>query len=153
MYHHELKHEFGGHYSQSDCLLKCRLKNIMKLCNCVPFYLPTNFPDTKTFHRCTLADVQCMHKYRGQCRVYKYVIANSRSILKCFENLFTDRINTVRPMTYENEPEFEHIVDDSISCPNCLPLCTSTMYKVQANFFALVPKNLTQVPAGILYVC
>lgn len=64
---------------------------------------------------------------------------------------FTDRINTVRPMTYENDPEFEHIFDDSISCPNCLPLCTSTMYKVQGNFFALVAKNITQVPAGILY--
>lgn len=45
LFEHELFSQYAGHYSFVDCLLKCKLRNIINICGCMPFTLPTNFPD------------------------------------------------------------------------------------------------------------
>lgn len=68
LFDHELKLQYGGHYSFKDCLLKCKLRRVIALCNCIPFTLPTNFPDGTTSDvKCTLAHNRCLSRYKGKC--------------------------------------------------------------------------------------
>lgn len=65
LFEHELFEQYAGHYSFVDCLLKCKLRNIITLCGCMPFFLPTNFPDgTVTPVKCTLAHNKCLERIR-----------------------------------------------------------------------------------------
>lgn len=65
LFEHELFKQYAGHYSFVDCLLKCKLRNIITLCGCMPFFLPTNFPDgTVTPVKCTLAHNKCLERYK-----------------------------------------------------------------------------------------
>ncbi|XP_011307125.1 sodium channel protein Nach-like [Fopius arisanus] len=36
----ELEAQFGGRYSFSDCIVDCRVRDIIKKCNCIPFFYP-----------------------------------------------------------------------------------------------------------------
>lgn len=65
LFEHELFKQYAGHYSFVDCLLKCKLQSIIDLCGCMPFFLPTNFPDgTVTPVKCTLAHNKCLNRYK-----------------------------------------------------------------------------------------
>lgn len=71
LFEHELFAQYAGHYSFVDCLLKCKLRSVISLCGCMPFFLPTNFPDgTVTPVKCTLAHNKCLEritrKYYGK---------------------------------------------------------------------------------------
>lgn len=66
LFEHELKKQYAGHYSYIDCLLKCKLQRIIALCGCMPFFLPTNFPDgTASSVKCTLAHNKCLNRYQS----------------------------------------------------------------------------------------
>lgn len=68
LFEHEIFGEYAGHYSFSDCLLKCKLKTIITACDCMPFFLPTNFPDNTTAPiKCTIADNKCLHRWKCKC--------------------------------------------------------------------------------------
>lgn len=61
---HELPKQYAGHYSYVDCLLKCKLRKVMDLCGCAPFFLPNNFPDGTTSNvKCTLVHNKCLERY------------------------------------------------------------------------------------------
>lgn len=65
LFEHELFEQYAGHYSFVDCLLKCKLRNIITICGCIPFFLPTNFPDgTVSPVKCTLAHNKCLERIR-----------------------------------------------------------------------------------------
>lgn len=68
----EKSHEYGDHYSYPECLTKCKLRSIYALCNCIPFYAPSDFKisDDNRMH-CTLADVKCLERYRGISRQHQ----------------------------------------------------------------------------------
>lgn len=87
LFEHELFEQYAGHYSFVDCLLKCKLRNIITLCGrkqmiqpniwisinsitfsgCMPFWLPTNFPDnTVTPVKCTLSHNECLQRIKGK---------------------------------------------------------------------------------------
>lgn len=67
LFSHELGVQYGGHYSFADCLLKCKIKSIVNLCNCMPYFMPTNFPDGTTSDvKCTLAHNKCLNRYKGE---------------------------------------------------------------------------------------
>ncbi|XP_049859050.1 sodium channel protein Nach-like [Schistocerca gregaria] len=40
LFEDELQERLGMDYSQSDCLVSCRIRSIITLCRCRPFYLP-----------------------------------------------------------------------------------------------------------------
>lgn len=31
---------FKGYYSYSDCIMYCRIRDILRLCKCIPFFYP-----------------------------------------------------------------------------------------------------------------
>lgn len=65
LFEHELFGQYAGHYSFVDCLLKCKLRRLIELCGCMPFFLPTNFPDgTFSPVKCTLAHNKCLDRYK-----------------------------------------------------------------------------------------
>lgn len=65
LFEHELFDQYAGHYSFVDCLLKCKLRSVIELCGCIPWGLPTNFPDgTTTSVKCTLAHNKCLNRYK-----------------------------------------------------------------------------------------
>lgn len=65
LFEHELFKQYAGHYSFVDCLLKCKLRRVIQICGCMPFFLPTNFPDgTVTPVKCTLAHNKCLNRYK-----------------------------------------------------------------------------------------
>ncbi|KAJ3643910.1 hypothetical protein Zmor_015337 [Zophobas morio] len=53
------KQTYFGLYSESDCLMDCRMRSMAALCGCVPFMIPQN----RTLV-CGLSDIQCLSKYR-----------------------------------------------------------------------------------------
>lgn len=60
---------YGGFYSQSECLLDCRIRSFVALCDCVPFFIPRTRRnqllgnDTQT---CNLEHVSCLNKYQSK---------------------------------------------------------------------------------------
>lgn len=70
LFEHELPHEYGGHYSYNDCLTKCKIRNYVSLCGCMPFNLPINFPDFEAEMRpygwCNLSHLKCLHQYKSE---------------------------------------------------------------------------------------
>lgn len=65
LFEHELFEQYAGHYSFNDCLLKCKLRKLINVCDCMPFFLPTNFPDgTVTPIKCTLANNKCLNRWK-----------------------------------------------------------------------------------------
>ncbi|GAB0092864.1 uncharacterized protein DMENIID0001_079120 [Sergentomyia squamirostris] len=102
----DLTDEYNHYYSYSDCLVKCRIHSLMALCGCVPFYLPRNFqdPSLATSPMCNLNHLPCLDKYRIKLRIYRPRGSPDKGL----------------------EREFE----DSVDCPDCLPLCSYVRYGV-----------------------
>ncbi|XP_068994279.1 sodium channel protein Nach [Neodiprion pinetum] len=48
-------------YSYPTCVTECRIEHIRSLCNCIPFYYPHSYTQTRT---CGLTDVHCLRTYR-----------------------------------------------------------------------------------------
>jgi acid-sensing ion channel, other len=107
--------EYYGNYVYGDCLVKCKLKSVLALCKCKLYNLPTNFHDVMTDETpyCSLANIECLNKYRIKWQTYR-----PRELIK----------------------GLEREMEDSLSCENCYPLCSSSTYIVdstatQLNFF------------------
>ncbi|XP_026734716.1 sodium channel protein Nach-like [Trichoplusia ni] len=57
--------EFHNKYSYSACLVKCRIQSVQSLCKCIPYFMPTSYKNVPT---CTLKNLRCLDKYRGEWR-------------------------------------------------------------------------------------
>jgi acid-sensing ion channel, other len=107
--------EYNGEYNYADCMVKCKLKSVIALCKCKPFNLPNDYSDMKVadFPYCSLADIPCINKYR-----IKWLTYRPRDIVV----------------------GLEREIEDSLSCHQCYPLCSSSSYMVdttstQLNFY------------------
>lgn len=58
--------QYKGQYSQSDCLLNCRIRSYVALCDCIPFYIPVDSEMLNTTQTCNLEHVQCLNKYKSK---------------------------------------------------------------------------------------
>lgn len=103
MFATDMPEEYNGNYKFGDCLIKCKLRSVIALCRCVPFNSPTNFPDVDLLGLpyCTLANIQCLNKYKVKWQTYK-----PREMIK----------------------GLEREMEDSLNCDNCYPLCTTSTY-------------------------
>jgi acid-sensing ion channel, other len=115
MFPTDLVEQYNGNYVYGDCLVKCKLKSVIALCKCKLYNLPTNFDDMSIDDKpyCSFANIECLNKYRIKWQTYR-----------------------PREMIIGLEREME----DSLSCENCYPLCSSSSYTVdstatQLNFF------------------
>lgn len=107
MFPNDLIDEYQGKYTYGDCLVKCKLKSVIALCKCKLYNLPSDFPDVASEHLpyCSLANINCLNKYRVKWQTY-------------------------RPR--EMIAGLERDMEDSLSCENCYPLCSTSSYMVDS---------------------
>nr|XP_014090434.2 sodium channel protein Nach-like [Bactrocera oleae] len=97
-------------YSFSNCITRCRIRSMVALCRCIPFYMDTRLlPDTDGVIYCTLQHVPCLLSYN-----FKWT------------NVLTQR---------ELLPGLERAYEEALYCPECLPACNDVQYGV--SFMAL----------------
>ncbi|KAF5296336.1 hypothetical protein FQA39_LY12553 [Lamprigera yunnana] len=113
----------GDKYSYSDCLLDCRIRSIMSLCECIPFTYVTAF-NNLTMPQCNLLHTACLDKYQHKWRRYY-------------------------PYGYHDD-DIEIEKQDSLQCENCVPTCHNTFYTVTNDFTYIYqmrnsPTNLSRV--------
>lgn len=128
----------------------------MTLCGCIPFNLPTNFPDfsleMRLYQRCNLAHVKCLFRYKSK---QNFVISRINTDLQNnnLRNIstYTAAINTIRPNLdhYSHVKGLEKEFGDSVSCPNCLPLCSQHNYRIQTTY-AKFSSSYKEQPLGVM---
>ncbi|XP_049305455.1 LOW QUALITY PROTEIN: sodium channel protein Nach [Bactrocera dorsalis] len=112
---------FGKLYSYNSCITRCRMYSILVLCNCLLFMHPNELLDVSTeYVYCTLRHKACLDRY-----YFKW------------SNVITER---------ENIPGLEREMEDSLYCPQCLPMCSSERYVVHANALPLTSYNMRTFP-------
>ncbi|XP_073829613.1 pickpocket 27 [Musca autumnalis] len=100
--------DIGDAHGQAGCLMNCKIRSIVSLCNCIPFYafedgVEHNNDSESGQVQCSLAHTECLERYRITWQTYKPPAENLNQHLQA-----------------------ELI--DSLSCPECLPLCTYYRY-------------------------
>lgn len=66
LFNFEQSSKFGGRYSYADCILRCKIYYYLHLCSCIPYTLPTNFPDFYEIRNatvCNLTHLKCLSRY------------------------------------------------------------------------------------------
>lgn len=116
-YPSENRNRYGGDYTRSSCILNCRIRSVIALCNCVPFYLYVNtyLPNQEQMPQvCTLQNIPCLAKYKIK---WQAVVTKITAI----EGL-------------------EKEMEESLYCPECLPSCSRIAYSVQETTLPLIPQ-------------
>ncbi|XP_046433237.1 sodium channel protein Nach-like [Neodiprion fabricii] len=102
----ELAVTFGGHYSYSDCIMYCRISDILSHCNCVPYFYPIPL-DKEYVRTCNLKDLSCLKKYRNR---WWRVIPRIENQMEPFNENFSTG------------------PDGYLNCTGCLPACEDIVY-------------------------
>lgn len=116
MFKTDMADEFKGDYFFGGCMLKCKIRSVLALCNCRLFNMPTNFadmPDLNDAPYCSLNHIGCLNKYRVKWATFRpreFIAVLAREI------------------------------EDSLNCVQCYPMCSSSKYIVdstaaQLNFY------------------
>lgn len=128
LYPTEAKNQFGGDYKRSTCILKCRIRSLIALCGCIPFYyyLSAYFPDNVDDPAvCTLQNVACLQKYKIKLQM---VVTRIESIVG-----------------------LEREMEEGLYCPECHPSCSSVTYGVKSTTLDLLAqdRDLAILPYGL----
>ncbi|XP_063995497.1 sodium channel protein Nach-like [Diachasmimorpha longicaudata] len=59
----ELTEKFSGHYSFSDCIIDCRVRDIINKCECIPFFYPRPSGHDDVLE-CDHSNLKCLNKYQ-----------------------------------------------------------------------------------------
>lgn len=108
MFKTDMKEEFNGDYYYGGCLLKCKIRSILALCNCKMFNMPTTFADVPALSEapfCSLSHIACLNKYRIKWATFRpreFIAVLSRE------------------------------AEDSLNCVQCFPMCSSSKYIVDS---------------------
>lgn len=107
MFKTDMNEEFGGDYYYGGCMLKCKIRSILALCNCKLFNMPSNFPDVPVADApyCSLSNIGCLNKYRIKWATFRpreFIAVLSREM------------------------------EDSLNCVQCYPMCSSSKYIVDS---------------------
>lgn len=118
LYPSERPNRYGGDYTRSSCILNCRIRSVVALCGCVPFYLYVNtyLPNNMEMPPvCTLQNVGCLAKYKIK---WQTVIIKIMDVVG-----------------------LEKEMEESLYCPECLPSCSRISYSVQSTSLPLLRQN------------
>ncbi|EAA00980.5 AGAP001631-PA [Anopheles gambiae str. PEST] len=119
--------KYGANYGRSNCVAACRLRSVMALCECVPFYMPTAgaTASSKSVTTCNLQHIACLSKYKIK-----------------WSTVITDIVQI---------PGLEKEMEESLYCPECLPSCSASKYQITASNLPLVRSRRDgfSVTAGI----
>ncbi|XP_066585154.1 sodium channel protein Nach-like [Prorops nasuta] len=58
----EQSSKFQGYYSYSDCIVLCRMEDVIKICKCLPFFYPS-LENKATLRTCNLMDLHCLFQF------------------------------------------------------------------------------------------
>ncbi|XP_044764367.1 sodium channel protein Nach-like isoform X2 [Coccinella septempunctata] len=94
-----------GDYSQSDCIMDCKIRSVAALCECVSF-MHTKAAFSGFGYQCTLADLACLSKYAAKWR-------------------------QIYPRDYADDG-LEREKQDALNCRNCYPECDTSRYFVNS---------------------
>ncbi|CAD6993459.1 unnamed protein product [Ceratitis capitata] len=101
--HYEMGSQWN--YSFSNCITRCRIRSMVALCNCIPFYMDTKLLiETDGVIYCTLQHVPCLLSYKFK-----------------WSNVLTHR---------KLLPGLERAYEEALYCPECLPGCNDIQYEV-----------------------
>ncbi|KAM3965321.1 sodium channel protein Nach [Aphomia sociella] len=104
-------------YTQSDCMLKCRVLFLLDKCNCTPFNM-LKMANTRT---CDMRDVVCLRQYYAQS-------------------------TTVRPPE-PPAPELElELAGGGLACPMCYPTCSKVTNGYDFMNVNIYPDSLNAAP-------
>ncbi|XP_053669889.1 pickpocket protein 28-like [Anopheles nili] len=119
--------KYGANYGRSNCVAACRLRSVVALCECVPFFMPSTgaAAASRSVTTCNLQHIGCLNKYKIK---WSTVITN-----------------IVQIQGLEKEME------ESLYCPECLPPCSESKYQVTASELPLIRsrRDGASITAGI----
>uniref|UniRef100_A0A182Q1S7 Pickpocket n=1 Tax=Anopheles farauti TaxID=69004 RepID=A0A182Q1S7_9DIPT len=119
--------KYGANYGRSSCVAACRLRSVMALCDCVPFYMPTAGAATggKSITTCNLQHIACLNKYKIK-----------------WSTVITEIVRI---------PGLEKEMEESLYCPECLPSCSDSKYQITTSELPLTRsyRNGFSVTTGI----
>nr|XP_032521529.1 sodium channel protein Nach-like [Danaus plexippus plexippus] len=97
----ELKKQFKGLYSYSQCIMNCRIKAVQSLCKCTPYY----YKDSKNQDMpvCTIQHLRCLNKHMEKF-IYLY------------------------PKNAESNEGLDEEIQNALRCLHCLPDCEVTRH-------------------------
>ncbi|XP_035890616.1 pickpocket protein 28-like [Anopheles stephensi] len=106
--------KYGANYGRSNCVAACRLRSVLALCECVPFYMPTAgaAASSKSITTCNLQHIACLNKYKIK-----------------WSTVITDIVRI---------PGLEKEMEESLYCPECLPSCSDSKYQITASELPLI---------------
>ncbi|XP_073817261.1 pickpocket 22 [Musca autumnalis] len=108
-------------YSMQNCITRCRVRSIIALCNCIPFYTPLTFADeSNAIPFCTLGNIECLQQYKFKWR-----------------NVLTEHIEIAG---LEREKE------EALICPQCLQSCEDVHYVIS---MMSLPADRFSLPKGV----
>lgn len=121
----EWRNRYGGDYKRTTCILNCRIRSLIALCQCVPFYyyLNTYLPNQSQMPSvCTLQHVACLEKYRIKIQMV---------------------VTKIEPII-----GLEREMEEALYCPECHPSCSRISYSVQSTSLPLIiqERNSTVMP-------
>uniref|UniRef100_A0A182SN75 Pickpocket n=1 Tax=Anopheles maculatus TaxID=74869 RepID=A0A182SN75_9DIPT len=119
--------KYGANYGRSNCVAACRLRSVLALCECVPFYMPTAgvAASSKSITTCNLQHIACLNKYKIK-----------------WSTVITDIVQI---------PGLEKEMEESLYCPECLPSCSASKYQITASALPLIRSHRDgfSITAGI----
>lgn len=141
---------YNGFYSQSDCLVNCRVRSFVDLCDCIPFFIPRSTANPLLSNRtqtCNLEHVQCLNKYQSEKNIQHICMpsigadASPRHDPHPNHIFIPVKLSTYYP-TNGNITGLEKELQDSMDCGQCLPLCNHVAYNVGTVSLTLYPEEL-----------
>ncbi|XP_048512799.1 sodium channel protein Nach-like [Athalia rosae] len=116
----ELQKLFTG-YTYSDCIVNCRVEDIWRTCNCLPFF----FPKRDMRRTCDMTDLPCLNANKSKWWV-----------------LFPHEVPEDRWDSDEGYPKaatYETL--SGLDCSECYPACNDVRYFVRNTVTSLHPRG------------
>ncbi|XP_076668593.1 sodium channel protein Nach-like isoform X2 [Andrena cerasifolii] len=101
-------------YTGSDCILACKIEDIGRACNCMPFFWPTQGFGEQSYKICSHDDIFCIAQHKNETRNFI-------------------------PSIDETVDDFMKTESDTFVCPNCYLSCDDVTYEVKSTVFVLHP--------------
>ncbi|CAD7090362.1 unnamed protein product [Hermetia illucens] len=121
----EYPEKYGSRYSLTNCISYCRIRSIVRLCGCIPFYMPrSDIDEDSTIAYCNLRHVSCLNTFN---------------------------IKWLTVVTFREIAELDIDLENSLYCPECMPSCSYVRYKIAVNTLPLSKYQVkeTEIMAGV----
>lgn len=128
--------DYQGNYQRSDCVINCRIRSMISLCGCIPFFLPysknTVRENGDVVPICSLEHLTCLNRYNSG-----YFLKTFLKVFLLYSVVCNTTVHIVFAVKWRTvvmelmrveglEKEFE----DGLFCENCYSACTDAVYSL-----------------------